>query len=143
VGELLPAIKKTADLVREISAASAEQKSGMDQISKAISQLDGVIQSNASASEKLAGMSEELASQAVNLASTASYFHGETGGTGGGASGRIAGPAPRTSAPDTSGPRAPAAGVRRAKEKPAPRNSTAIKPRDEGQDKTDEDFEVF
>jgi len=133
VGELLPAIKKTADLVREISAASAEQKSGMDQISKAISQLDSVIQANASASEELAGMSEELASQAVNLASTASYFHGEAGVAGGDSREKAEEPRPR----------APSARRAEGKTAPAPRPSTAIKPRDESQDKTDEDFEVF
>jgi methyl-accepting chemotaxis protein len=135
VGELLPAIKKTADLVREISAASAEQKSGMDQISKAISQLDNVIQANASASEELAGMSEELAAQAVSLASTASYFHGETATADEGSPEKA----------DTRRPRAPAPAAHRVERKspPAPRPSTAIKPRDEGKDKTDEDFEVF
>ncbi len=74
VAETIPAIKRTADLVREIAAASAEQKQGIDQISSALSQLDGVIQANASASEELAGMSEELAAQAANLQATAAYF---------------------------------------------------------------------
>ncbi|GAG59366.1 unnamed protein product, partial [marine sediment metagenome] len=62
--KLVPDIRKTAELVQEISAASAEQNSGVDQINKALAQLDTVIQQNASASEEMASTSEELSSQA-------------------------------------------------------------------------------
>jgi len=78
VAETVPAIKRTADLVREIAAASAEQKTGMDQINMALTQLDGIIQQNASASEELASMSEELASQSTALQDTASFFRLDT-----------------------------------------------------------------
>jgi methyl-accepting chemotaxis protein len=77
-GELLtkivPDIQKTAELVQEISAASSEQKSGTEQINKAIMQLDGVIQQNASASEEMASMAEELSSQAEQLQATMEFF---------------------------------------------------------------------
>ena len=57
---LVPNIRKTAELVQEISAASREQSTGAGQISKAIQQLDQVVQQNASVSEELAAQTEEL-----------------------------------------------------------------------------------
>jgi methyl-accepting chemotaxis protein len=74
IGNIVPDIRKTADLVQEISAASQEQASGSDQIGKAVVQLDAVIQQNASASEELASMAEQLSSQAANLSQTMSFF---------------------------------------------------------------------
>ncbi|HWL18237.1 MAG TPA: methyl-accepting chemotaxis protein, partial [Bradyrhizobium sp.] len=58
---LVPDIKKTAELVSEISAACREQDIGGDQINQAIQQLDKVTQQNASASEQMSATSEELA----------------------------------------------------------------------------------
>jgi methyl-accepting chemotaxis protein len=72
--KLVPDIKKTADLVQEITAASNEQNSGAGQINKAIQQLDKVIQQNASAAEEMASTSEELSSQAQQLQATISFF---------------------------------------------------------------------
>ncbi len=77
-GELLtrivPDIQKTADLVSEINAASAEQNSGSEQINKAVQQLDQVIQQNASATEEMSSTCEELSSQAEQLRETISFF---------------------------------------------------------------------
>ncbi len=80
IGRIVPDIKKTADLVQEITAASKEQTAGTDQIGKAMVQLDTVIQQNASASEEMASMAEELSSQAVQLTETMSFF--KLGGDG-------------------------------------------------------------
>jgi methyl-accepting chemotaxis protein len=74
IGRIVPDIRKTADLVQEISSASREQASGSDQIGKAMVQLDTVIQQNASASEEMASMAEELSGQAVQLSETMSFF---------------------------------------------------------------------
>ncbi len=74
IEQIVPDIRKTADLVQEISAASKEQDMGTEQITKAILQLDQVIQANASASEELASMAEELSGQAEELQSTVSFF---------------------------------------------------------------------
>lgn len=74
LGKLVPDIRKTADLVREIAAASAEQSTGASQVNTAIQQLDQVIQQNASASEELASTAEELATQAEILQSTIGFF---------------------------------------------------------------------
>jgi methyl-accepting chemotaxis protein len=81
--KLVPDIQKTAELVQEISAASSEQTSGADQISKAIQQLDKVTQQNASASEEMSSMSEELSTQAEQLMATMEFFNvGNGRGTG-------------------------------------------------------------
>ncbi|MFP4151660.1 MAG: methyl-accepting chemotaxis protein [Alkalispirochaeta sp.] len=75
INGIIPDIRRTADLVQEISAASTEQNSGADQINQALMQLDSVVQRNASASEEMASMSEELSSQAEQLQNTMAFFH--------------------------------------------------------------------
>ena len=72
--KLVPDIKRTAELVSEISAACREQDIGSDQINQAIQQLDKVTQQNASASEEMSATSEELAAQAEQLQSSIAYF---------------------------------------------------------------------
>ena len=74
LGQIVPDIKYTAELVQGISAASAEQNSGSQQISTAIMQLDQVVQQNALSSEELASMSEELSSQSTQLIDIMSFF---------------------------------------------------------------------
>jgi len=68
---MVPDIQRTAELVQEISVASREQDSGALQISKAMNQLDAVIQHNASLSEELSATSEEIAGQSSMVAGTA------------------------------------------------------------------------
>ncbi|MBR0724730.1 methyl-accepting chemotaxis protein [Bradyrhizobium manausense] len=80
LSKLVPDIKKTAELVQEITAACREQDVGSSQINQAIQQLDKVGQQNASASEQVSSTSEELASQAEQLQSTISFFRIEQGG---------------------------------------------------------------
>jgi methyl-accepting chemotaxis protein len=72
--KLVPDIQKTSELVQEINAASKEQRSGTDQINRAIVQLDEVIQHNASASEEIAATAEEMAAQAEYLQQTMAFF---------------------------------------------------------------------
>ncbi len=74
ISRIVPDIRKTAELVQEISASSKEQNTGIEQINAAILQLDQVIQHNASASEELASMAEELSSQARQLEEEISFF---------------------------------------------------------------------
>jgi len=72
--EMVPNIRKNAELVQEIAAASSEQNTGVDQINRAIQQLDHVTQQNASAAEEMSSTAEELKSQAVHLANTIAFF---------------------------------------------------------------------
>ncbi|MBI4805158.1 MAG: HAMP domain-containing protein [Desulfovibrio sp.] len=128
---IVPDIKKTAELVQEIAAASREQNTGADQINKAIQQLDQVIQQNASASEEMASTSEELSSQAEQLLSTVSFFK-LTGGHGT----RRETPKALASA---SGP-APSKPTLAPKKKSGPKKGVVL---DLGSDVTDADFEKF
>jgi methyl-accepting chemotaxis protein len=77
--ELVPTIRKTADLVREVTAASLEQSGGVSQINKAMTLVDQVTQRNASASEELASTAEEMSSQAEALQQTISFFKSADG----------------------------------------------------------------
>ncbi|RSU46856.1 methyl-accepting chemotaxis protein [Sphingomonas sp. S-NIH.Pt15_0812] len=72
--KLVPDIRRTAELVAEISAACREQDVGASQINEAIQQLDQVTQQNASASEQISATSETLAGQAEELQSSIAYF---------------------------------------------------------------------
>ncbi len=74
LAELVPAIRKTADLVQEVASASREQSTGVAQINKAMGQVDQVTQRNASAAEELASTAEEMASQAESLQQLMGFF---------------------------------------------------------------------
>ncbi|MGO6672931.1 methyl-accepting chemotaxis protein [Rhizobium leguminosarum] len=80
LGRLVPDIRKTAELVSEISAACREQDVGAAQINEAIQQLDKVTQQNAGASEQMSATSEELASQAEELQTSIAFFKVDTAG---------------------------------------------------------------
>ena len=75
LANLVPDIKKTSELVMEITASSKEQASGADQINSAIQQLNKVIQQNAGTSELMATTSDELASHAQQLQQAMSFFN--------------------------------------------------------------------
>jgi methyl-accepting chemotaxis protein len=74
LAEIVPNIRKTSDLVQEITAASTEQSSGVGQINSAVSQLNQTTQQNASSSEELAATSEEMSGQAEQLQNTMAFF---------------------------------------------------------------------
>jgi methyl-accepting chemotaxis protein len=74
LGEMVPSIRKTSDLVQKIAAASQEQSSGVGQINGAMGQLNQATQQNASASEELAATAEELGSQAAQLQELMTFF---------------------------------------------------------------------
>jgi methyl-accepting chemotaxis protein len=102
---LVPNIRKTAELVAEISAACREQDIGASQINEAIQQLDKVTQQNASASEQMSATSEELAAQAEELQASIAYFRTNAGG---GAPRRAAARPATAKRPPTSAARKPA-----------------------------------
>lgn len=72
--QIVPGIRRTADLVQEITAASREQDTGVDQISRAMQQLEKVTQQNASASEELAATAEELNASAAAFLQLIGFF---------------------------------------------------------------------
>ncbi len=71
---IAPDVQKTSDLVEEISAASAEQLKGAEQVNVAMQELNQITQQNASSSEELAASSQQLTSQADNLKQIVSFF---------------------------------------------------------------------
>jgi methyl-accepting chemotaxis protein len=101
--ELVPSIRKTADLVQEVVAASAEQSSGVAQMNKAMLQVDQVTQRNASASEELASTAEEMSAQAEALSQLVSFFRVVED------SGRTSRPMGRSAPNGQPAPRAPSA----------------------------------
>lgn len=64
---IVNSVKKVADLNNEIAAASSEQTTGIQQISKAMNQLDQGSQANAASSEEIAASSEEINAQAQQM----------------------------------------------------------------------------
>jgi methyl-accepting chemotaxis protein len=72
--QMVPTINKTSELVQEISAASSEQTSGVNQITTAMGHLNSATQQNASASEELSATAEELSGQAAQLQDMMAFF---------------------------------------------------------------------
>jgi methyl-accepting chemotaxis protein len=72
--DLVPAIRKTSELVQEVAAACREQATGVSQINTAVMTVDQVTQRNASAAEELASTAEELAAQAEALREMMGFF---------------------------------------------------------------------
>jgi methyl-accepting chemotaxis protein len=75
LNEIVPDIRKTADLIQEITSASVEMNSGSDQVNNALQQLNQVVQKNAANAEEVAATSEELNSQSINMKELVSYFN--------------------------------------------------------------------
>jgi len=71
---LVPDIEKTTQLIKEIAAASMEQKTGADQINQAMQQLNMITQENASSSDMLTTSSEQLSDLAANLQKAVEIF---------------------------------------------------------------------
>jgi len=71
----LPSINKTIQLVKEISFASSDQSSGIDQINLGIQTLNQVTQQNAASSEEMATVAEEMAAQAEQLSNSIRFFN--------------------------------------------------------------------
>jgi methyl-accepting chemotaxis protein len=73
--EILPLVKKSADIAEEIFAGSNEQARGAEQINTALLQMDQVIQANAASSEEIASMADQLKSQSTELTRMVGFFH--------------------------------------------------------------------
>ncbi len=71
---VLPNVNKANMFMKEIAAASKEQRTGAGQINNAIQQLNQATQESASGSEEMAGSAEELSSQAILLRELIDYF---------------------------------------------------------------------
>jgi methyl-accepting chemotaxis protein len=74
LSQIVPDIKKTAGLVQEISAATAEQNAAITQITEAINKLDLLIKQFNGTAGSMASSSEHLALQATDLQDSISFF---------------------------------------------------------------------
>ncbi|KQQ87186.1 methyl-accepting chemotaxis protein [Massilia sp. Leaf139] len=110
--EIVASIRRVTDIMGEISAASREQSAGIEQINQAVTQMDQVTQQNAALVEETSAAADAMRSQAAALATTVAVFRTGTEGQ-----------APAASAPR----QAPAAPVRTALAKPAPKAAPARK----------------
>ncbi|WP_116521464.1 methyl-accepting chemotaxis protein [Achromobacter insuavis] len=77
--EIVASVKRVTDIMGEISAASEEQSSGIDQVNRAVSQMDEVTQQNAALVEEAAAAAGSLQEQAQRLAEAVAVFKINTG----------------------------------------------------------------
>jgi methyl-accepting chemotaxis protein len=77
--QLIVAVNKVSDIIAEISVASDEQASGIDQVGKAITQMDELTQQNAALVEEAAAASKLLADQAGELHETMNRYRVDAG----------------------------------------------------------------
>ncbi|MEM7179940.1 MAG: methyl-accepting chemotaxis protein [Spirochaetota bacterium] len=74
INAVIPLVNQTAQLIEGITYNSNEQSIGVEEISKAVSQLDNVAHDNANASKKLASTSEELNTLVIDLKKAVEFF---------------------------------------------------------------------
>jgi len=78
--DIVTSIKRVTDIMAEISAASVEQSSGIEQVNIAITQMDDVTQQNAALVEQAAAAAESLEDQARQMVAIVARFKLEEGG---------------------------------------------------------------
>ena len=104
--EIAGAIKEVAELVSDIAGASTEQANGVDQVNKALTQMDEVTQRNAALVEENAATAKTLEQQAKAMDERMSYFRLARGQ----AAASAAAPAAKPGKPAGQAPRRAAAG---------------------------------
>ncbi|MBB1648907.1 methyl-accepting chemotaxis protein [Delftia sp. UME58] len=122
---IVQSVQQVSDLVAEITAASQEQSSGINQVHQAISQMDTVTQQNAALVEEAAAATGSLKAQVHQLAAAVSVFRIE-----GVASARLAvapAPAAPRAQPAPAQVRAPAKPLAAPAAAPSP-GAPAVKP---------------
>ena len=72
--EIVGSIKKVADLVSDIATASTEQSTGIDQINRALTQMDEVTQQNSALVEQNAATAKTLEQQSTTMTTEVSVF---------------------------------------------------------------------
>ncbi len=120
--EIVASVKRVTDIMGEISAASEEQSGGIDQVNRAVSQMDEVTQQNAALVEEAAAAAGSLQEQAERLAEAVAVFKINVGEVIEVPAHQLAGqrPAPRMAAP--------AAPVQAATAAPAPAAEAKVVP---------------
>jgi methyl-accepting chemotaxis protein len=73
--EIVVGVRRVADLMREVTAASQDQTSGIEQVNQAVGQMDQVTQQNAALVEEATAAAQSLEHQAKSLLQTVNVFH--------------------------------------------------------------------
>jgi len=79
MNEIVTSVQHVADIMSEISAASQEQSSGIEQVNLAITHMDEVTQQNAALVEQAAAAAQSMQDQAANLSMVVSVFKVDAG----------------------------------------------------------------
>lgn len=74
MGEIVGSVKRVTDIMADISAASQEQSSGIEQVNQAITQMDEGTQQNAALVEEASASAESMRHQATALVEAVSAF---------------------------------------------------------------------
>ncbi len=101
LNEIVNSVKRVTDIVAEIAAASKEQLTGIEQVNRAVSQMDRVTQSNAAQTEEMSGTADSLLSHALQLSDLVGRFQllgGDQPHTGGHARAEQSAPAAKPAA---------------------------------------------
>src|SRR5262249_6009257 len=72
--QIVVSVKKVSDIVAEIAAASREQSSGIEQVNRAVMQMDELTQQNGALVEQATSASQTLADQARNLSQMMGHY---------------------------------------------------------------------
>ncbi|HLK56845.1 MAG TPA: methyl-accepting chemotaxis protein [Chthonomonadaceae bacterium] len=131
--EIVNSVKKVADIIAEITAASQEQAAGIEQVNKAIMQMDQITQQNAALVEETAAASQAMTQQAGDLRSLVSQFQLDASFLA----------SLEQGAPSGHAPSAPAARPKAAITTPTRTMRTSEPPRRATAPKSEEGFEEF
>ena len=74
MGEIVTSVKRVTTIMSDISAASHEQRTGIEQVNQAVSKMDEVTQQNAALVEQAAAAAASLEEQALKLSQAVSIF---------------------------------------------------------------------
>jgi methyl-accepting chemotaxis protein len=116
--DIVASIKKVADIVADIASASMEQSTGIEQVNKALTQMDEVTQQNSALVEENAATAKTLESQAGAMDQRVGVFHLDDAGS----SAQVVRPMTAAKAPAASAPKRPASVPKAAA---APRRAAA------------------
>jgi methyl-accepting chemotaxis protein len=74
LAEIVTGVRRVTDVVSHIATASAEQSVGVEQVNRAVTQMDQVVQENVAQTETLAGTAQALATRALELQTLVGRF---------------------------------------------------------------------
>ncbi|BCE00848.1 methyl-accepting chemotaxis protein [Marinicellulosiphila megalodicopiae] len=78
--EIVESVQKVSTMIADITAASEEQASGIDQVNKAVSQMDEMTQQNAALVEEATSAGEAMSEQARSMMQMMKFFNTQSDG---------------------------------------------------------------